>query len=175
MTRRARAKGLGHALLAVVFAAVAITLATLPHRAGAEPRGYRLDPDHTVMHFEVLHFGTSTIRGRFGPIPGYVTLDPVAGTGEMGIEIDTRTISTGAAVFDARLRQPDLLATDEHPRAWFVSREFRFDDQGRLLSLRGEFTMRGVSQGLTLEARRFRCAPDQVPAASAAAATSKPN
>jgi polyisoprenoid-binding protein YceI len=30
----------------------------------ASPVVYALDPDHSVVHFEVLHFGTSTLRGR---------------------------------------------------------------------------------------------------------------
>ena len=36
--------------------------------AHAEPVDYALDPAHSFVHFELLHFGTSTIRGRFGPL-----------------------------------------------------------------------------------------------------------
>ena len=48
--------------------ALASLLAVPP--AGAEPQRYTLDPTHSFVHFEVLHFGTSTIRGRpVGLIP----------------------------------------------------------------------------------------------------------
>ena len=41
----------------------------------AAPVVYTLLPEHSFVQFEVLHFGTSTARGRFGPIAGQVTLD----------------------------------------------------------------------------------------------------
>ena len=41
-----------------------------PPPAHAEPVVYRLDPTHSFVHFEVRHFGTSTTRGRVGPIAG---------------------------------------------------------------------------------------------------------
>ena len=36
--------------------------------ATAEPLTYRLDPEASFVHFEVLHFGTSTLRGRAAPL-----------------------------------------------------------------------------------------------------------
>jgi polyisoprenoid-binding protein YceI len=124
--------------------------------AAAQPVSYRLDPAHSFVHFEVMHFRTSTIRGRFGPLQGIVTMDRSAGRGEIGVAIDTTTLDTGLKVFDARLRESDLLATDAHPQAWFVARRFRFDG-GQLKEVRGEFTLRGVSQPLSLIATRFGC------------------
>lgn len=124
--------------------------------AQAQPRSYTLDRDHSWVHFEVLHFGTSTIRGRIGPIEGSVTLDPGAGTGEVGLTIPTGTVDTGLAVFNSRLRQDDLLASTAYPVAYFVARRFTFDGP-RVLALRGEFTWRGVSQPLELRALRYAC------------------
>ena len=47
--------------------------------AGAQAApAYRLDPDNTRVHFEVLHFGTSTSRGRFGGVAGSIEFDAVA-------------------------------------------------------------------------------------------------
>jgi polyisoprenoid-binding protein YceI len=124
--------------------------------AQAQPRSYTLDREHSWVHFEVLHFGTSTIRGRIGPIEGSVTLDPAAGTGEVGLTIPTATVDTGLAVFNSRLRQDDLLASTAHPVAYFVARRFTFEG-GRVQALRGEFTWRGVSQPLELRAQRYAC------------------
>ncbi len=137
--------------------AAALAVASL--NAAAAPAVYVLDPEHSFVHFEVTHFGTSTSRGRFGPVSGEVTLDRAQGTGEVGVRIATAGIDTGLAVFNARLRQPDLLASNEFPEAYFVARQFRFDD-GRLAEVRGEFTFRGTSQALSLRARLFACRTD---------------
>lgn len=117
---------------------------------------YTLDPRHTFVHIEFLHFGVSTSRARFGPVTGEVTLDRARGSGEVGVRIPTASVDTGLAVFDARLRKADLLASDEYPEAYFVSRNFRFEG-GALVELRGEFTWRGKSQPLALRTLRFGC------------------
>ena len=127
----------------------ALLLALAATSAGAQPASYVLDPAHSFVHFEVLHFGTSTSSGRFGPVAGVVTLDRSAGRGEVGLRIATASVDTGLPVFNARLRQADLLASTEYPEAYFVARNFRFEGQ-RLAEVRGEFTLRGVSQPLSL-------------------------
>lgn len=138
---------------------IALLTAALAAAAGAraEPVRYRLDPTHSFVHFEVLHFGTSTIRGRFGPLDGEVTLDRAARSGRVQVIVDTAAVSTGLPVLDARLKAPDLLATEAHPQAFFIAERFEFDDAGAVRAVRGEFTLRGVGQGLTLRAERFNC------------------
>ena len=136
-----------------------LVLALAAASADAQPAVYVLDPTHSFVHFEVLHFGTSTTRGRFGPITGVVSLDRAAGRGEVGLRIPTGIVDTGLPVFNARLRESDLLASAEYPEAFFVARHFRFDGQA-LAEVRGEFTLRGVSQPLSLLARRFGCRAD---------------
>jgi polyisoprenoid-binding protein YceI len=130
----------------------------LPCGAVAEPVVYRLDPEHSFVHFEVLHFGTSTLRGRFGVQEGLVELDRAAGRGYALVRIDTARVDTGLPAFDARLRQTDLLASDTHPQATFVASSFSFDGD-KVRAVRGEFTLRGVSQGVELRALRFGCHP----------------
>ncbi|MBX3601354.1 MAG: YceI family protein [Rubrivivax sp.] len=127
--------------------------------AGAAPASYVLDPERSFVHFEVVHFGTSTIRGRFGPAQGSVLLDPGARRAEADVRVATASVDTGVRPFDARLRRDDLLASEAHPEAFFVARQARFDGE-RLAELRGEFTMRGVSQPLTLRALHFACRAD---------------
>jgi polyisoprenoid-binding protein YceI len=132
----------------------------------AEPLSYELDPAHSWLHFEVMHFGTSTIRGRIGPFQGHVLLDRAAGRGEVSLAVRTATVDTGLGFFNARLRQDDLLASEAFPEAYFVSNRFRFEN-GRLADLRGEFTWRGVGQPLTLTAQRFACRNEGAAAARA--------
>jgi polyisoprenoid-binding protein YceI len=129
--------------------------------AAPGPVTYRLDPDHTFATFEVLHFGTSTLRGRIGPITGEVQVDRGAKTGDLRLRIPVDTVSTGMRVLDARLKQPDLLATTEYPEAYFIATHFRFDAEGGVQEVRGEFILRGVSEALSLHARRFACRRDE--------------
>jgi polyisoprenoid-binding protein YceI len=129
-------------------------LAALP--VAAEPVTYTLDPEHSFVHFEVQHFGTSTSRGRLGPVVGEVMLDRAAGQGALALRIATASVDTGLPVFNARLRQGDLLASEAYPEAYFVARNFRFEGE-RLAEVRGEFTLRGTSQPLSLHAQRFAC------------------
>ncbi len=141
------------------LAAAILALALGAGPAVAAPEVFTLDPENTWVHFEVLHFGTATIRGRFGPVTGAVSIDREAGLGEVGLRIATATVSTGVRVLDARLREPDLLDSAGNPEAFFVATKLRFE--GRLLAeLRGEFTLRGTSQPLTLRAMRFGCRDD---------------
>lgn len=124
--------------------------------AVAAPVVYTLEPEHSFVQFELLHFGTSTLRGRFGPIAGEVTLDREARSGSARIAIDTGSVSTGLRVFDARIRRADLLASTDVPQAVFSAADFRFDAD-RLVEVSGTLTLRGVSRPLVLRALRFGC------------------
>jgi polyisoprenoid-binding protein YceI len=134
-----------------------LALCALAGGARADPVLYRFDPTHTFVSFELLHFGTSTLRGRFGPLNGEATLDRTARKGRVQVEIDTSQVSTGVAALDARLKEGDMLAVQSHPRAYLVAERVEFDDAGHVTALRGEFTLRGVSMPLTLTALRFNC------------------
>lgn len=126
-------------------------------QARAEPVDYSLDPTHTFVHWEVLHMGTSTMRGRFDKLHGSVSFDAKAKAVDIGITVDTASISTGSAPLDAALRGSSLLATGDHPQAWFVARSATFEGEVPR-QVHGEITLRGQSQPLTLRALRWRCA-----------------
>jgi polyisoprenoid-binding protein YceI len=136
---------------------VGVLMAALAGAACAEPVRYRFDPTHTFVHFEVLHFNTSTIHGRFGPIQGDATLDRAARKGRVQVEIDTAQVNTGVPPLDARLKEGDMLSVGANPRAYLVAERVEFDDTGRVTALRGELTLRGTSVPLTLTALRFNC------------------
>lgn len=139
--------------------ALLCALCTAPARADERTPPlpvYRLDPSHTFVHWEVLHMGTSTSRGRFERIEGSTAFDGPGRRIDIGLRIDTRSVSTGSAPFDAVLKGAQLLAVEEHPEAWFVARQADFDgEQPR--RIRGELTLRGRSEPLTLEAVRWKC------------------
>jgi polyisoprenoid-binding protein YceI len=126
------------------------------HAAVAAPVVFTLEPAHSFVQFEVLHFGTSTARGRFGPVAGQVTLDREARSGSARIEIDIAGVSTGLRVFDARIRRGDLLASADFPQAVFSAESFRFEGD-RLAEVSGTLSLRGVSRPFVLRALRFGC------------------
>ena len=152
------------AVFATALAALCASPGLTPALAQAVsgPVTYQLDPNHTFVTFEVLHFGTSTLRGRIGPVTGEVTVDRAGKAGDLRLRIPMATLSTGLRVLDARLKEPDLLATTEYPEAYFVATRFQFDAAGGVKEVRGEFTLRGVGTALSLYAKSFACRHDEM-------------
>lgn len=148
--RRRREKAL------LVGALAALAFAGGP--AGAQPAPHTVDPQHTRVHWEVRHFGTSTARGRFDDVAVRLSFDPEARTGDVAVEVATASVDTGVPALDAVLRGEHFFASRSNPTAWFVSRRFRFDGD-RLAAVDGELTVRDRSVPLTLTARRFGCGP----------------
>ena len=139
-------------LILLALALLAATAST-----SAQPVSYVLDPTHSFVNFELLHFDTSTIRGRFGPLSGEVVLDRSARSGSVQVVVATAAVSTGLPLLDTLIKQPDMLAVADHPQAFFVAERMEFDAQGQVTAVTGEFTLRGIGQSLRLVAQRFRC------------------
>ena len=136
---------------------MALAMAAGVHTSRAQTVPYSFDRTHTFVTFEVLHFDTATIRGRFGPLDGQAELDTAARRGRVQVSIDVGQVSTGLPVLDALLKRADLLDSESHPRAYFVGEAFEFDAQGRVVAVNGEFTLRGTGRSLRLQAQRWRC------------------
>lgn len=139
---------------ALAIASVAACVAAAP--ATAQQQRYVIDPMHTFVSFEVLHFGTSTVRARFDRKDGHVLLDRKARTGQAEITIDARSVSSGIADFDAHLRSKDFLDVERTPEAKFIGTQFRFEGD-RLAAVEGTLTLLGRTRPITLKALRFNC------------------
>ncbi|WKB51539.1 YceI family protein [Eleftheria terrae] len=124
--------------------------------AQAEPVTYSIDPSHTFVTFEVVHFGTSTNRGRFDKKEGTVQIDRAAKTGKVELTLETDSINTGVAPFNKHLQSKDFFNTAEHPTAKFVGDKFTFDGD-KVTAVSGTLTLLGKSQPVTLKANRFNC------------------
>ncbi|HZT55450.1 MAG TPA: YceI family protein [Burkholderiaceae bacterium] len=120
------------------------------------PPTWTLDPTHTFVHWEVVHMGTSTIRGRFDKVTGSVQFDPKAQQLDLSITVDTASVSSGVTVLDAALKGSAMLDTAANPQAFFVARGASFEGETPR-EVRGEFTLRGTSQPLSLRALRWHC------------------
>jgi len=130
-------------------------LATSAFAASAEGVTYALDPSHTRVYWEVLHFGTSTSRGRFDDASGSLQFDAAAGTGEVSISIATPSVSTGVAPLNSVLRS-SYLDTTAYPAAYFVANGWRWKADAPL-EVRGELTLHGVSRPVVLRAPLLHC------------------
>ena len=156
---RTAARGLiGLALSSAAIAACAQVQEPAPAASAAQgsARDFALDPTHTFVHWEVLHMGTSTIRGRFDKASGSAQFDPKAQRLEVSVSIDTATVNSGVPLLDALLKGTAMLDAIASPQAYFVARAARFEGEVPR-ELRGEFTLRGISQPLTLRALRWNC------------------
>ena len=137
--------------------AASAALASAAASASRAAASFKLDPTHTFVHWQVLHMDTSTIRGRFARSSGTVQFDPKAHSIYVGMVIDTASVSSGVPVLDVLLRGSEMLDVAAYPQAYFVASSARFEGEVPR-DVRGELTLRGVSQPLTLHALRWNCA-----------------
>jgi polyisoprenoid-binding protein YceI len=124
--------------------------------AQAEPASYAIEPTHTFVTFEVLHFGTSTSRGRFDRKEGMVEFDRAAKTGKVDVTIETDSINTGTAPFNSHLAGKDFFNAAEFPTARFVSERFAFNGD-KLSEVAGSLTLLGKTLPVVLKASHFNC------------------
>jgi polyisoprenoid-binding protein YceI len=136
--------------------AAAVALCAVAGTSQAQTATYAVDPSHTFVTFEALHFGTSTIRGRFDKKEGTVQFDRAGKSGKVDLAIDTTSVSTGVAPLDGHLKSKDFFNVAESPTAKFVGDKFSFDGD-KVTEIAGSLTMLGKTNPVTLKATRFNC------------------
>jgi polyisoprenoid-binding protein YceI len=138
-------------------AALALT-AAVAAPAFAAPETYALDTNHTYPRFSYSHLGFSTQLSRFDKVTGKVVFDKEAKTGSVDIAIDTKSVSTGSALFDKHIQAEDFLDTAKFPTASFKSTKVIFDGD-KPASIEGDLTLKGVTKKVTLTVTRFLAMP----------------
>jgi polyisoprenoid-binding protein YceI len=136
-----------------VAAAAVLSVGT----ASAQSGTYAIDPTHTFVNFEALHFGTSTLRGRFDKKEGSVQLDSAAKTGKIEITIDPASVSSGVAPLDKHLQSKDFFDVAQHTSIKFTGDKLSFGADNKLTEVTGSLTMLGKTGPVTLKATRFNC------------------
>ena len=136
-------------------AAAVIGLGATTSALGAAT-SYELDPGHTWVVYEIVHFGTSTNRGRFPVKAGKVQIDVPARTGQLDVTVDTSAPASGVPALDGMLQGERLFRSNEFPTARFVANDMRFDGD-KPAEVRGELTLLGVTHPVTLKSQRFNC------------------
>lgn len=135
---------------------IALSLLAAAGLARAESGNYAVDPSHTFVTFEALHFGTSTIRGRFDRKEGSVSFDRAGKSGKAEISIDLASLSTGVPPLDTHLKSKDFFNAAENGSAKFTADKFSFNGD-KVSEIAGTLTMLGKTNPVTLKANNFNC------------------
>jgi len=140
------------------LSAALILAATVAAPAIAAPETYIADSTHTFSRFSYSHFGYSTQLSRFNKNSGKVVFDKVAKTGTVDIVIDTKSVDTGATVFNEHIQGEDFLDTAKYPTATFKSTKVVFEGD-KPVSVEGNLTLKGVTKPVTLTITSFQAMP----------------
>jgi len=117
---------------------------------------FEIDPSHTWVFYEIVHFGTSTNRGRLPVKIGTVQLDAQSRTGKVDVTIDTTAPASGVPALDKMMQGERLFRSNEFPVARFVAGEVRFEAD-KPVELKGELTLLGATHPVTLKSLRYNC------------------
>ncbi len=135
--------------LSAVFSAAVVSLAAT--QAFAAPATWKIDPDHTVVVFTVMHAGYARVLGRFSDVSGEFVYDPETRTlGKVSATIGAASVDTALAERDTHVKSADFLDAEAHPQITFVA------DGGTPLTdttgtVTGDLTLRGVTKPVTLD------------------------
>lgn len=140
----------------ISITAAFLAASALAGTASAQVATYAIDPTHTFVTFEVVHFGTSTNRGRFDKTEGTVQLDKVSKAGKVELILNTASINTGTAAFDEKLQSKDFLNTAKFPTAKFAAANVTFGAD-KVAQVTGQLTLLGKTNPVVLKATQFNC------------------
>lgn len=118
---------------------------------------YAADPSHSLIAFEVNHFGFNDYYGIFGDVAGTLVLDPANLDAAMvDVTIPVASVTTASkGLTDHLLRPgkdggtPDFFGPAPVP-ARFVSTSVKAD--GMMAIIKGDLTLNGITKPVTFEA-----------------------
>lgn len=136
------------------FAVTSALAALMSAPVMAAPVTYNMDASHSFARFSYNHMGLSQQLNRFDKTEGQVTLDLEAKTGEVNIEIDTRSVSTGHDAFNQHIQGADFLDTAQFPTATFKSTKIVFEGETPS-AVEGELTIKGITKPVSFKVTSF--------------------
>ena len=101
---------------------------------------WTLDPVHSKAGFAVRHSGIATFRGHFSELSAQLEEGTLTGA------VDVSSVEVPVAQLKGHLLAPDFFDAEQFPQITFTASELSVE--GEQLSLRGELTMKGVTQPL---------------------------
>jgi len=157
-----------HRLALIALVAIpALAVAQMPTQAPGKPDAklvtagtYKTDPLHSLISWEVNHFGFSQYYGLFGDVTGTLELDPARmQDAKVDVRIPVKSVATVSAALTSHLLRPgkdggkpDFFGpapADAH----FVSTSVKVDKKDKMKAIiSGNLTLNGITKPVTLEA-----------------------
>ncbi len=117
---------------------------------------YKIDEKHTFVTFEVIHFNTSTVRGRFNKKMGLIFYDKKNKQLKFDITIIPSSIDSGIPSFDKHLKSEDFLNIKQFNKIRLKSKKAIFQSE-KLLSIEASLFLLGKEGLVILTPSRFGC------------------
>lgn len=114
---------------------------------------WQVDKAHTNVLFTVSHMVVAEVTGNFTDFDALITnakADYSDAQATMSIKVGS--ISTDNEKRDAHLKSDDFFAVDKFPEITFTSKSFKKTGENTY-KIVGDFTMRGVTKTIELEAK----------------------
>lgn len=110
---------------------------------------YKVDPNHTLVRWEVDHLGFTPYFGIFGDVTGTLVLDPKnPGAAKVDVVIPVAKVTTANGQLTKHLLSKEFFG-DAPVDARFVSTSVTVD--GDDAKIAGNFTLNGVTKPITLD------------------------
>lgn len=128
-----------------------LAVAALGRPAEAEPRRWRIDPEHFAIAFEAMHIGYSKVLGQFLEAEGHFVFDEATRTlHEVEVKVAAKSVFTNHGPRDGHLRSPDFLDAEANP--WITFKMTRAVARDATTgTVEGELTLRGRTLPLSVE------------------------
>ncbi len=129
-----------------------------PDKSRVAAGTYAADPGHTLVVWEVDHFGFSRYSGIFGDVTGTLILDPAnPAASKVEVTIPVAKVTTASAGLTGHLLRdgkdggkPDFFGSAPAD-AKFVSTSVVVDEDGDEAKVTGNLTLNGVTRPVTLD------------------------
>lgn len=130
----------------------ALLLALTAVAARADVTEYRIDPNHTLVGFDIRHF-FARVNGRFKEFSGTVKLDDQdLSKSSVDVTIQAASINTENDHRDNDLRSAHFFMVDSFPTITFKSTKIVAGPDNSAL-VYGDLTMRGITRPVTLDSK----------------------
>ncbi|PKQ00150.1 MAG: hypothetical protein CVT74_05200 [Alphaproteobacteria bacterium HGW-Alphaproteobacteria-13] len=129
-----------------------------PDKTRVAAGSYAADPAHTLVVWEVDHFGFSKYTGIFGNVTGTLVIDPAnPAAAKVDVTIPVSQVTTASSGLSSHLLRPgkdggkpDFFGPSPAD-ARFVSTRVVLDDDGDEAKVTGNLTLNGVTRLVTLD------------------------
>ena len=118
----------------------------------AQTQIWKADKAHSKVGFSVTHLVVSEVEGKFSDYETTVTTDDKGKLEKVEAVIKVASISTDNESRDKHLKSDDFFSAEKFPEITFVSKSIKSTGKNTY-NITGDFTMRGVTKTVTLDAK----------------------